>query len=133
MHTPAHDLPTHRLLVVDNNHDYADSVCELLRLTSDWDIEVAYGSADAVSQALAHPPDVVMIDLEMPGMNGFGTADRLRETMGLPLPRLVAVTGNSHLQMEALHDLRFADALLKPADATHMLDVMARFAEAPPS
>jgi CheY-like chemotaxis protein len=123
----------HRLLVVDNNHDYADSVCELLRMTSDWDIDVAYGSADALSQALAHPPDVVMIDLEMPGMNGFGTADRLREAMREPLPRLVAVTGNSNLQMEALHDARFADALLKPADANDMLDVMTRFADAPPS
>lgn len=133
MHTRAHDLHTHRLLVVDNNHDYADSVCELLRLTSDWDIEVAYGCADALSHALAHPPDVVLLDLEMRGTNGFRTADRLCEAMPLQPPRLVAITGNSNLQIEALHDARFADALLKPADAAHLLDIMARFADPTPS
>lgn len=118
----------HRLLVVDDNHDCADSMCELIRMTCDWEVEVAYGPLAALSQALAHPPDAVFLDMEMPGMNGFQTADALLDTRSVTLPRLVAMTGNSHLQAEASDDLRFDASLLKPAGHAEMLRLLAGFA-----
>ena len=123
--------PLHRLLVVDNDRDCADAMCELLRMTSDWEVEVAYDLHDALSHAAAHRPDAVLLDLEMPGGDGFRTADRLIEAMSVRLPRLVAVTGNSNLQVEASHDARFAEALLKPADTLLLLGLLARFAATP--
>jgi CheY-like chemotaxis protein len=131
MNTDIHVLHAHRVLVVDNNHDYADAVGELLRMTCDWDGEVAYGPVDALSRAFAHPPDAVLLDLEMPEMNGFDTADLLIEAMKVKRPRLVAVTGNSNLQIRASHDGRFADALLKPADNADLLVLLAGFAASP--
>lgn len=118
----------HRLLVVDDNHDCADAVCELLRMTSDWDVDVAYGPQAALSQALAHPPDAVFLDMEMPGMNGFQTADALLDAPSVMLPHLVAMTGNSHLQAEASDDLRFDASLLKPAGHAEMLELLEAFA-----
>ena len=116
---------------MDNNHDYADAVCELLRMTCDWDVEVAYGPADALFRAKAHPPDAVLLDLEMPEMNGFDTADLLMQALAVNCPRLVAVTGNSNLQITASHDARFAEALLKPADNAELLILLAGFAASP--
>lgn len=118
----------HRLLVVDDNHDCADSLCELIRMTCNWDVDVAYGPAAALSQALAHPPDAVFLDMEMPGMNGFQTADALLDAPSVTLPHLVAMTGNSHLQAEASDDLRFDASLLKPADQADVLQLLAGFA-----
>ena len=118
----------HRLLVVDDNHDCADSVCELIRMTCDWEVEVAYGPVAALSQALAHPPDAVFLDMEMPGMSGFQTADRLRDAQSVTLPHLVAMTGNSNLQLEASDDLRFDASLLKPASHDELLELLAGFA-----
>ena len=125
--------PSHHLLVVDNDHDCADAMCELLRMTTDWDVEAAYGLQDALSHAAAHRPDAVLLDLEMPGGDGFRTADCLIEAMSVRVPHLVAVTGNSNLHVEASNDGRFAEALLKPADAAQLLDLLARFAATPPA
>ena len=125
LHPPAN---RHRLLVVDDNRDCADAVCELIRMTCDWEVEVAYGPRAALSLALAHPPDAVFLDMEMPGMNGFETADALLDAPSVTLPHLVAMTGNSHLQAEASDDLRFDAALLKPAGHAEMLQLLADFA-----
>lgn len=125
--------PSHHLLVVDNDHDCADAICELLRMTSDWEVEAAYGMDDALSHAAARCPDAVLLDLEMPGEDGFRTADCLLAALSTRLPRLVAVTGNSNLHLEASNDCRFAEALLKPADTAQLLNLLAHFAETPPA
>lgn len=127
-HVPA----THRLLVVDDDHDCADAICELIRMSSDWEVEAAYGLHDALSHAVAHCPDAVLLDLEMPGGDGLQTADCLLEALSVRLPQLVAVTGNSNLQLEASSDSRFAGSLLKPPDTAQLLQLLARFAAGPP-
>ncbi|HEY0858013.1 MAG TPA: response regulator [Albitalea sp.] len=116
------------MLVVDDNPDCADAVCELIRMTCDWEVEVAYDPQAALSLALAHPPDAVFLDMEMPGMNGFETADALLDAPSVTLPHLVAMTGNSLLQAEAWHDPRFDASLLKPAGHAEMLRLLADFA-----
>jgi CheY-like chemotaxis protein len=127
MNTDSVRVDHHRVLIVDDNHDCADAVGELLRMTCDWDVDVVYSPVDAVSCARAHPPDAVLIDLEMPGMNGFDTADLLMESFSVKCPPLVAVTGNSNLQIQASHDGRFVDALLKPVDNANLLVLLAGF------
>lgn len=124
---PSTDPGTHsskRLLVIDDDRDYADSVCELLRLTCAWEVEAAYSPQQALSQAQAHPPDAVLLDMEMPEMDGFETADRLLDAEAAHPPCLIAVTGNAALCDEASHDSRFADALLKPPDPSRLLALL---------
>ena len=128
-----HVAPSHYLLVVDNDHDCADAICELLRMTSDWEVEAAYDLDDALSHAAAHRPDAVLLDLEMPGGDGFRTADCLLAALSVRLPHMVAVTGNSNLHLEASTDGRFDEALLKPANTTQLLNLLARFAATPPA
>lgn len=117
-----------RLLVIDDDRDYADAMCELLRLTCAWDVDVAYGPEDALSQARSHPPDAVLMDLRMPRMDGFETATRLCEAQREHLPSLIALTGDAQLCREAAEDGRFCEALLKPLDTLRLLGLLARHA-----
>jgi CheY-like chemotaxis protein len=126
---PHEQVPPHRVLVMDNNRDYADAMGALLRLVCDWDVDVAYGCREGVSLALRHPPDAVLMDLELGDGSGFEAADRMRGALAGHVPELVAVTGNSDLCDEAAHDKRFAQSLLKPADARHLVQLLEGFAQ----
>ena len=105
-----------RLMVVDNDHDLVDSLCEWIGLSSDWTAVPAYGPADAIAQAGMSPPDIILLDMEMPGADGFETAERLERASGDKHSAILALTGNADLRDAALHDARFTASILKPAD-----------------
>src|SRR4051794_6787387 len=85
--------PTHRplsLLVVDDDADTADSLADLLILHG-HDARSATSGADALQLAADEPPDAVVLDLQMPGMDGWDLARRLSAAAKPPL--LIAVSG----------------------------------------
>ena len=67
-----------KVLVVDDERDAADTAIVLLQL---WghEAEAAYSAEDAISKAIAFDPDVVVMDIAMPVMNGFDLAKELRQ------------------------------------------------------
>ncbi|MGE5178650.1 MAG: chemotaxis protein CheB [Bacteroidota bacterium] len=81
-----------RVLVVDDNADGADSLAALLRLGG-HEVHVAYSGPEALGAAGRIHPDVVLLDIGLPGMTGYEVAQRIRaqETEGRTL--LIAVTG----------------------------------------
>ena len=113
--------PQRRLMVVDNDHDLVDSLCEWIGLSSDWTAVPAYGPAEAIAQARRSPPDAILLDLEMPGADGFETAARLEQASGKKHSAILALTGNADLRDAALHDARFTASILKPADPGQLL------------
>lgn len=116
--------PHPRLMVVDSDHDFVDSLCEWIELSSAWEATAAYGPADAIASAEASPPDVILLDLEMQGADGFETADRLERASGSKHSAILALTGNVDLYDAALADPRFAASLLKPADPALLLLIL---------
>lgn len=80
------------ILVVDDNHDAADSTAMLLRF-SDHEVHVAYGGQAAIDTALGVRPDVVLLDVGLPMMDGYEVARRLRAQPETCHARLIAVTG----------------------------------------
>ena len=106
-----------RVLIVDDDRDAADSTALLVRLFGHA-ATVAYNGAAALEAARADPPDVVLLDLGMPGMDGFELAGRLHEQAGSgKKPLTVAVTGYA----DADHARRAEEAgfhlyQVKPAD-----------------
>ena len=80
-----------RILVVDDDHDNADSLARLVRILGQEPI-VAYCGAQAVRVAEEQQPDLALIDISMPGMDGYETAARIRRLTG-GRTILVAVTG----------------------------------------
>jgi CheY-like chemotaxis protein len=81
-----------RVLIVDDNRDAADSLALLLE-SPVTEVRVAYDGLAALEALADFKPEVVVLDLGMPGMNGYETARRIREQpQGLDLP-LIALTG----------------------------------------
>jgi CheY-like chemotaxis protein len=84
-----------RILVVDDNADAADSIALLLQAAG-HDAEVAYSSEAALEAAVGSRPDVVLLDIGLPGMDGYEVARRLRAQPELENLRLIALTGYGH-------------------------------------
>ena len=82
----------HRVLIVDDNQDAADSLAILLRLQG-HEVRVALSGAAALETTNAYVPDMVFLDIGMPGMDGYEVAHRLRQQPGLENVVLVALTG----------------------------------------
>ncbi len=82
----------HRLLVVDDNHDAAITLSMLLRLQG-HEVRVAHNGLSALEIAAAFRPDLIFLDIGMPGMDGYEVARKLRETPGLEQTILAALTG----------------------------------------
>jgi CheY-like chemotaxis protein len=110
-----------RLMVVDDDHDLVDALCEWIVLSSDWTAVPAYGQAEAIAQARTSPPDVILLDMEMPGADGFETAGRLELATGAKHSAILALTGSAALRDAAGRDARFTASLLKPADPDRLL------------
>ena len=113
--------PQHRLMVVDNDHDLVDSLCEWIGLSSDWTAVPAYGPAEAITEATTTPPDAILLDMEMEDADGFETADRLERASGAKHSAILALTGNADLRDAALLDPRFTASMLKPVDPGRLL------------
>ena len=80
-----------RILVVDDNVDAAESMAMLLRLRG-HEVVVAHNGEDALRLAGERPPSVVLLDIGMPGMDGYEVCRRFR-TSGLGEMRIIAMTG----------------------------------------
>ncbi len=94
------NLPAVKALVVDDNQDAADMMADLLRSLG-HEVRVAYGGAAALDTLAGFNPDIALVDLGMPGIDGFEFARRVRGNPAFDRTRLVAVTGWS--QQDARH------------------------------
>ncbi len=81
-----------RVLVVDDNEDATELLAETLG-GAGYETMVAYDGPEALQRAASCPPDVVLIDIGLPGMDGYELAERLREARPPGNLRLIALTG----------------------------------------
>ena len=110
------DPPPPRVLVVDDAADARDSLRLLFEM---WGLEVrdaANGEA-ALAVARAFRPDIAVLDIRLPGMDGFELARRLRQLPGLESVALVAITGH-HVETDGADatSAGFQRLLVKPYD-----------------
>lgn len=114
-----------RVLVVDDNQDVTDSLV-LVFETLGVEARGVYGGAAALDAAASFQPDVVFLDLGMPGMNGFETARRLRKLFDGRNVLIVALTGWEETEHRRLsREAGFDEHLAKPVD----VDVLRRILE----
>jgi CheY-like chemotaxis protein len=81
-----------RVLVVDDNRDAAESLAKLMQM-SGHEVRTLANGAAAIAQAAVFRPHVVLLDIGMPGMNGYEVARRLRELPDTDSMYLIAMTG----------------------------------------
>ncbi len=114
----AADMPrVRRVLVVDDNVDAAESLGLLLQADGHH-IELAHDGLTAVEATVRFAPDIVLLDIGLPGLNGYEAAMRMRQHgNGGPRPTLVAVTGWGQQQdRERAAEAGFDLHLTKPVD-----------------
>ena len=112
------DPPRHRILVVDDNTDVAGSLAGALRLMG-HEVRVACDGQEAVANAAALQPQVILMDLGMPGMDGYEAARRIRAMPWGATPLIVAMTGwgsESEEELCRTHAAGFDHRLVKPVD-----------------
>jgi CheY-like chemotaxis protein len=85
-------IPARKILVVDDNVDAAMSLAQLLQLDG-HQAQAVYGAQEALDQVQVFKPDIVLLDIGLPQMNGYEVARRLRELEGSSRLRLIALTG----------------------------------------
>jgi signal transduction histidine kinase/ActR/RegA family two-component response regulator len=81
-----------KVLVVDDNEDAADSLAALLEIDG-FDVRAVYDGAAAVAAVAQSQPDMVIMDLGMPGMDGYETARAIRQRPGAERILMLALTG----------------------------------------
>ncbi|MBA3886731.1 MAG: PAS domain S-box protein [Acidobacteria bacterium] len=115
----------HRLLVVDDNQDGADSLATLLKLQG-HEVRVAYSGMAALETTKTYTPDVVFMDIGMPGMDGYEVARRLRQTPGLERVVLAALTGwGQQEDRRRTADAGFDHHLVKPPEPKAVENILA--------
>jgi CheY-like chemotaxis protein len=103
-----------RVLVVDDNQDAADSLGDLLGALG-YRAEVAYDPVQAIAQASAAMPEVAILDIGLPGMDGFELAGHLRRLPGGAGLKLVALSGyGQENDKTRSREAGFAAHLVKP-------------------
>jgi CheY-like chemotaxis protein len=118
-----------RVLIVDDNHDAADALAEALRAQG-HEVATAYDGPGALETAAAFRPEVALLDLGLPVMDGYELAARLGEAAGGRAPRLVALTGYGQpVHREKTRAAGFDDHLVKPVDFAKIDELLRRFEE----
>jgi PAS domain S-box-containing protein len=123
--TPAVASPA-RVLVVDDNVDAAESLALLLQ-SDGHTVAVAHNGVDAVERAEVWQPDIAVLDVGLPGMNGYEVASALRQRESCP--ELIAVTGYGQAaDTKRALEAGFRFHLVKPVDASDLMSAIARCA-----
>jgi signal transduction histidine kinase len=119
--TPRLEARRARVLVVEDNVDGAATTQELL-LHMNAEVRVAASGEEALAAAQAFAPELILLDIGLPGMSGYEAASRLRSMLG-ESARLVALTGYGSPDDQArAREAGFDEHLVKPAS----LDVLQR-------
>ena len=114
-----------RVLVVDDNIDAAQSLAMLAEI-SGHETQVAYDGPSALKAALTWQPDVVLLDIGLPGLNGYEVAMRIRQESKRKDIVLVALTGyGQNSDRKKSQDAGFDHHLVKPADFDEVEKILA--------
>lgn len=115
-----------QVLVIDDNKDAADSMAAILRCYG-FNVQVAYTGLTAIESALENPPDVILCDIALPGMDGYAVATRLLAELPRR-PLLVAVTARPEREVIGRGGpIGFDHYFLKPADSVEIGGLLADY------
>jgi CheY-like chemotaxis protein len=114
-----------RVLVVDDHRDVVDGLSRWLE-TYGCEVQAALTPAHALVLAETFQPNIAILDLGLPVMDGYALAEALRKRLGDAAPVLVALSGYSQPQdRERSRDAGFALHLSKPVDVDQLADALA--------
>ncbi|WP_435019158.1 response regulator [Tundrisphaera sp. TA3] len=118
--------PGSSVLVVDDNMDTANALSELLQI-SGYEVHSVHNGLEALTAARDYRPEVVLLDIGLPGMDGYQVAEQLRRDERLKAAFIVAITGYGEEQaIRRSREAGFDHHLVKPVDYDTLLSILAR-------
>jgi len=113
------------VLVIEDNADARETLCALLA-ASGYAVTSAADGHDGLSQIVRNRPDVAIVDIGLPSLDGFEVARGARQALGRDTPRLVALTGYSSAEVGAAAlDAGFDLHVVKPISLASLAEVLA--------
>ena len=127
------DAGTLRILIVDDNRDLVGYLVELLEHAElDLLVEVAHDGFTAGEQIHLFKPDIVLLDLMMPGLDGFETCRRIKQNIATRHIRVIVMTGfPTEENVERILQAGAERCLAKPIPASTLLQAMGIDADVP--
>ena len=124
--------PSLRVLVVDDNVDTVTTLAMLVQ-ESGHEVRTAYDGSAVLEVALDYRPNLVLLDIGLPGLNGYEVAKQLRQQPALQNAVLVAMTGyGRESDRQRSREAGFHHHLVKPGDFGKVLQILATVSDAPP-
>lgn len=113
-----------RVVLVDDNEDAAELLGELVRRRG-HEVMLAHDGEQGLAMILEHRPDVAVVDIGLPGIDGYQVALRVREALGDRAPILIALTGyGAENDRARSRSAGFAAHLTKPVDSASLLELV---------
>jgi PAS domain S-box-containing protein len=117
--------PSRRILVVDDNIDAAASLAMLLKLIG-HNVRTVHTGLAVLEAARSFQPEVVLLDIGLPGVNGYDLAPQLRGEAGLEGVQLVAVMGYAQeAERQRAREAKFDAHLIRPVDPGELMVLLA--------
>lgn len=117
---------SHNIMIVDDHIDAAESLSELLKALGHV-THIAHDGKSALQKASCVQPEIVILDIGMPGMNGLEVAQLLRSEVGLTSAVLIAVSGFAQESDRiAAQAASFDHHFAKPIDIPRLIAVLNR-------
>lgn len=110
-----------RILVVDDTADNLFLIQTVLQAEG-YEVDVALNGKDALSQISVKPPDLLLLDVMMPGMHGYEVVQRIRENTNLPFIPIILITGCEQSVMSEEFDLPTEGFISKPIEFDELLN-----------
>jgi PAS domain S-box-containing protein len=113
-----------RILIADDNHDSAQSLAMLLRMEG-HDVVVAHDGREALAAVARCNPEFVLLDIGMPGLNGYEVAQKIREAEPGSAAKLIAVTGwGQHSDKARARASGFDHHFTKPVEPERLIELL---------
>lgn len=120
-------MPTKRILIIDDDETIQTVVQFGIKMTAGWDVLTAGSGAQGIQTAQAAKPDVILLDVVMPAMDGIATLKALQshaETEHIPVILLTAKAQTA--EKSQFNDLGISGVIIKPFNSLHLPEQIAR-------
>jgi len=118
-----------RVIVADDDRDHVTTLAALL-IDEGHEVRELYRGSELVRMVREFDPDVALIDISMPGTNGYDAAREIRQEFGKQRPMLIAITGWKQSSDRILARLAgFDHHVPKPFDPKELLELIAPLSE----
>lgn len=115
------------ILIVDDEPVWLKVLTHLLQ-TKGYSVKEAASGADALDTLKSYEPDLILLDVRMPDMNGFDLLDRIKKLPKLATKPVVFVSAMDDFHAKKVaRELGAADYILKPIDETEVNNVLAKY------